>query len=175
MSAPDVERAHALVANSGTAGERVVVSVPPFRRGVGRYFAALLDRLGYRASLRVVPNAEYWPGIIQNPPASRVQIAFMGWGSDYPSASSFIEPNFGCPDNLSHFCDRRVTRQTRQALSAEGADAARRWAAIDRRVTDLAPAVPLTNRRSVDLVSTRVGNVQHHLQAGTLLDQLWVR
>ncbi len=174
-SAPDMERARALVANSGTAGERVVVSVPPFRRGVGRYFTVLLDRLGYRASLRVLPDAEYWPGIIQNPPASRVQIAFLGWGADYPSASSFIEPNFGCPDNLSHFCDPWVTSQIAQALASEGAAAAGRWAAIDRRVTDLAPAVPLTNRRSVDLVSTRVGNVQHHLQGGTLLDQMWVR
>jgi hypothetical protein len=27
----------------------------------------------------------------------------------------------------------------------------------------------------MNLVSTRVGNVQHHLQVGTLLDQLWVR
>jgi hypothetical protein len=47
--------------------------------------------------------------------------------------------------------------------------------AIDRRVTDLAPAVPLTNRRSVVIVSPRVGNVQHHLVGYTLLDQLWVR
>jgi hypothetical protein len=35
--------------------------------------------------------------------------------------------------------------------------------------------VPLTNRRSVELVSTRVGNVQHHVLGYTLLDQLWVR
>jgi hypothetical protein len=35
--------------------------------------------------------------------------------------------------------------------------------------------VPLTNRRSMDLVSARVGNFQHHLQVGTLFDQLWVR
>ena len=46
---------------------------------------------------------------------------------------------------------------------------------MDRRVTDLAPAVPLTNRRSAELVSARVGNVQHHVRGITLLDQLWVR
>ena len=59
--------------------------------------------------------------------------------------------------------------------AAEGADAAARWAAIDRRVTDLAPAIPLTNRRSVDIVSPRVGNVQHHVTGYTLLEQLWVQ
>jgi hypothetical protein len=56
-----------------------------------------------------------------------------------------------------------------------GAAAAAHWAAIDRRLTDLAPAVPLSNRRSVVLVSRRVGDVQHHVQLLTLLDRLWVR
>ena len=40
---------------------------------------------------------------------------------------------------------------------------------------DLAAAVPLTTRRSVVLVSKRVGNVQTHGQWFTLLDQMWVR
>ncbi len=38
-----------------------------------------------------------------------------------------------------------------------------------------APAVPLVNRRSVTLVSERVGNYQHHPVYGTLFEQLWVR
>ena len=66
-------------------------------------------------------------------------------------------------------------RQVARARRAEGAGAAARWAAIDRRVTDLAPAIPLTNRRSVDIVSPRVGNVQHHVVGYTLLEQLWVQ
>jgi peptide/nickel transport system substrate-binding protein len=174
-SAPDTERARALVDESGTSGERVVVTVPDSKRDIGRYFTALLDRLGYRASLRVLSDDEYWPEIIQDPPNTRAQIAFIGWSLDYASASTFIEPNFGCPDNLSHFCDRHLMREIGRARAARGTDAAGRWAAIDRRVTDLAPAVPLTNSRSVDLVSKRVGNVQHHVLGFTLLDQLWVR
>jgi hypothetical protein len=38
-----------------------------------------------------------------------------------------------------------------------------------------APAVPLTNRPTMLLVSDRVGNVQQHIQLGPLLDRLWVR
>jgi len=38
-----------------------------------------------------------------------------------------------------------------------------------------APAVPLTNRRAMLLVSERAGNVQQHIQLGPLLDQMWVR
>jgi hypothetical protein len=61
------------------------------------------------------------------------------------------------------------------ALAATSAEARARWTAIDRRLTDLAPVIPLANRRSVDFVSDRGGNVQHHLQWSTLLDQMWVR
>lgn len=61
------------------------------------------------------------------------------------------------------------------ALAATSAEARARWTAIDRRLTDLAPVIPLANRRSVDFVSDRVGNVQHPLQWSTLLDQMWVR
>jgi peptide/nickel transport system substrate-binding protein len=172
-SAPDMERARALVAESGTAGERVVVTVPEFQRDIGRYFAALLGRLGYRASLRVLGDFEHFGTIYE--PGARVQMGFNGWTMDYASPSTFIEPNFGCLDLLSHLCDRRLMREVERAHAAEGADARRRWAAIDRHVTDLAPAVPLTNRNSVLLVSERVGNVQHHLSGHTLLDQLWVR
>jgi ABC-type transport system substrate-binding protein/DNA-binding SARP family transcriptional activator len=169
-SAPDMGRARALVAGSGTTGARVVVTVPPFQRDIGRYFAGLLDRLGFRASLRVPSDEVYWPSV--NAPGSRVQMGFNGWSADFLSPSTFIDSNFGCVDFLSRFCDERLMRQIDQARSAGGNA---RWAAIDRRVTDLAPAVPLTNRRSMELVSARVGNVQHHLQGYTLLDQLWVR
>ena len=49
-----MERARRLVAASGRAGERVVVWVPDYKAKVGRYFAALLNDLGFRATLRVL-------------------------------------------------------------------------------------------------------------------------
>ena len=77
--------------------------------------------------------------------------------------------------NLSKLCDRKLDRQIDRALRAPPAEAPPAWAAADRRVTDLAAAVPLTNRRQVVLVSERVGNVKTHAQWFTLLDQMWVR
>jgi peptide/nickel transport system substrate-binding protein len=179
-TSPDMARARRLVAGSGAVGERVVVQVPEFKREVGRYFAALLDDLGYDASLRVIPDNDYFPTVYD--PATRAQIGFIGWYADYATPSNFIMPNFTCaspasrrPENASYFCDRGLARQVDRALGAQGAEAAERWAALDRRLADLAPAVPLNNRRSVVLVSRRVGDVQHHVQWLTLLDRLWVR
>ena len=66
-TAPDLDRARRLVAESGRAGERVVVTVDAFRRDAGRYFAGLLDDLGFRASLRVIPDGRYYASISRPP------------------------------------------------------------------------------------------------------------
>ena len=55
-TAPDLARARRLVAASGRAGERVVLWMAPERRSVGRYLAAMLNRLGLRTTLRVPPG-----------------------------------------------------------------------------------------------------------------------
>jgi YVTN family beta-propeller protein len=178
-AAADLERARAVVAASGRAGERVVVRVPDFRRELGRYFTALLDRLGFRAALRVLADEDYADRVLDV--RSRAQIGFEGWSADYLSPSTFLQPSFTCATeaersgvNASHSCDRRLAQLVERALGARGAEASRRWAAAERYVVDRAYAVPLTNHRAAVLVSERVGNVHHHLQWFTLLDQLWI-
>ena len=181
-SAPDVARARRLIAQSGRAGARVVVWAPAYEREIGRYYTALLDELGFEASLRVIGNDKYFPKI--GDPRTGAQIGFFGWIADYVSPSTFISSPFACAGlsesgsgapNISRVCDRQLERQIDAALAAEGAQAAAAWAAADRRIVDLAAVVPQTNGRAVLLTSKRVGNFQHHLQWFTLLDQLWVR
>ena len=53
-------RTRAACRPSGRAGERVVVRVPAYEREIGRYYTALLDELGFEASLRVMANDEYF-------------------------------------------------------------------------------------------------------------------
>jgi DNA-binding SARP family transcriptional activator/ABC-type transport system substrate-binding protein/sugar lactone lactonase YvrE len=174
-TAPDIERARRLVVASGRAGEHVVVRVPDFREAVGRYYARLLEQLGFRTTLRVQSFADddvYDPQV-------RAQTGFVGWGADYLAASTFIETTFTCATrrtlNLSRLCDQRLERQINRAGAMAPADAAGAWATAAHRLTDLAAAVPLTRRRAVVLVSERAGNVKYHGQWSTLLDQIWVR
>ena len=180
-TAPDLERARRLVAASGRAGEHVVVWMPPFRRGVGRYFTALLNRLGFRATLRVPPGEGFGEDS-DSDPLLRAHTSPRGWSADYLAPSTFIETNFACAAtadrgglNYSRLCDSALERRIDRALALPPADAAAAWAAADHRLTDLAAAVPMTQRRAVVLVSRRVGNVQHHPQLFTLLDQVWVK
>ena len=60
---------------------------------------------------------------------------------------------------IADWSDRSTLRSP-----AQGAQAAAAWAAADRRIVDLAPVVPQTNRTRGLLTSKRVGNFQHHLR-----------
>ena len=176
-SAPDVERARALIARSGRAGERVVVWVSDYQRAIGRYFTTLLGQLGFRASLKVLGD-EYFPTIFS--PRESPQMGYLGWALDYLSAASFVQQTFACESvggdpNASRFCDPEVDRLVAAALDADRGEEAHAWAVADHGVVDRAPAVPMTNRRAVILTSRRVGNLQFHMVWSTLLDQLWVR
>ena len=77
-------------------------------------------------------------------------------------------------ENISQFCDRGLDAAYAAALAARGADANARWAALDRRVQAASPVIPLFNRRTLLLVSDRLGNAQMHQELGPLLDQFWV-
>jgi peptide/nickel transport system substrate-binding protein len=179
----DLETARRLVTSSGTKGERVAVLTA---RGdstfeqQARYAASVLRRLGYRVSVEFLPIGRYFEAVFA--PRSRAQIGFVAWFADYASAFGFIRSNFSCGAvgfaNASQLCDRSLDRAMKAAGAAEVANpqaAAERWAAIDRRITRLAPWVALYNATNVHFVSKRVGNYQYNPQWGVLLDQLWVK
>jgi YVTN family beta-propeller protein len=180
----DLARARKIVAKSGTAGARIDLwGAIGWSEELVRYAAQVLRRLGYRARARFQPDlGRYFAFILD--PRNAVQAGYAGWIADFLTSSNFIAPSFSCDRralrgshtfNPSQFCDSRLDALVQRALATEGSSANELWAEADRRVVQAAPIVPLVNRRSVLLVSDRVGNVQQHLQLGPLLDQLWVR
>jgi peptide/nickel transport system substrate-binding protein len=174
---PDLPAARRLIAESGTAGARITVWVDGTKPELGRYWTALLDRLGYQASLRVMRNVlKYYDTI--GDPNKATQTGWYGWVADYPTPTSFIDPVYTCPRPGGdlyppRLCDRRLDRQVREALRAGGTATA--WRPAERRLVRLAPAVPFATRRDVFLTSTRTGNVQQHPMWGPLLERAWVR
>ena len=189
-TAPNLALAERLVRASGTRGDKVTVlygsegtSFPS--AATGRYVVSVLDRVGYRASLRTVGPETYF-GVLGDSRDS-VQAGFFSWYQDYPAPSDFIDPLLTCgsfvphsPENINaaEFCDPRIDAQAQQALALERRDpglAAGRWAAIDRTLVNKAPWVPLYNPRYLALLSAHVGNYQFHPYWNLLIDQLWVR
>jgi peptide/nickel transport system substrate-binding protein len=151
-----------------------------------RYFAALLRRLGYRSSIRVISDIQAYFEYAADS-RHRVEIGTLGWVADFAAPSVFLRNLFSCASfrpksrsnrNLSEFCDRGIDAQMSRAAAVQASDPVRAnvlWADVDRALTDRAAAVPLVDRSAVVLASKRVGNYQYHPQWGTLLDQLWVR
>ena len=184
---PDLARARRLARRSGTHGMRVTVVVGEsfLSAGVNQQMKRTLQQLGYRATLRVLPDDRYIRALHDT--SKRSQIGLVPWFADYPAASTFLH-NFSCaalvPDspknlNAAQFCDpkldRLMTEATRlQAVEPQAADAL--WARAERRIIDEAPAVGAYSNVNTDLVSKRLGNYQYNLSTGgMLLDQTWVR
>jgi peptide/nickel transport system substrate-binding protein len=182
--APQLTRALALVRSSGTRGMRVTVWSDPESRPQARYARLLLRRLGYRATVRR-PTVRSFP--TSREPGKGAQVGTFYWVADYPAPSNFLNKLMTCAAfsrdpvhnlNPSQFCDPGIDALMRRATALQATDPQRAnelWAEIDREVVDAAPWVPLTNPKSVEILSPRVGNYQFNPQVGSLLDQLWVR
>ncbi len=186
-TAPDLAKALRLVAASGTKGEHVTIVNPttPIGRSTGLYFESLLNKLGYKATLKLLAPA------VQDPYAKdsrhQVQISFSVWYQDYQAASDFLsvltgcgsfQPGSGSQPNISEFCDPRIQALMNRALRLEATDRATAnvlWTQVDKEVTDQAPMVMMFNPTIIDFVSRRVGHYEFNPQWAFLPDQAWVQ
>jgi YVTN family beta-propeller protein len=183
---PDLATARRLVERSGTRGAHVVVqSFDTLDRSVPEVMVRTLRRLGYDASLRVLPNDPYFDTFFDT--SKRVQIGVHPWVADYPSPTTFFDV-FACASirrgtsaniNPSQFCDRTLDRLVAEAKRLQVTDPVRAqalWSRAERRVVDQAPLVAAYNMSATLLVADRIGNYQFNWVWGSaLLDQLWVR
>ena len=178
----DLPRAQRLVAESGTAGQTVtlVIDGSPVARAIGTYMLDVLRDLGFVPRLRSLSSNVQFT-YIQNT-NNQVQASLTTWYADYASAGNFLGGIFGCSafrpgsdasPNISGFCDPALDARLQAALADPEGGA--ELAAIDRIVTDQAPAVVLFNPSYIDVVSARVGHVGYHEQFRWLVGQSWVQ
>jgi YVTN family beta-propeller protein len=188
--APNLAKAKALIAASGTHGTPITIwSAPGYLTdftSTGRYLVSLLDRLGYPTHIRRFSTSRNLDSATADS-RTRAQ-AFLSVNVPvYPAASQFLGPQFNsCQSfvpnsqdnrNATEFCDPRFDVAVRGALAAQTArspTAATQWAKADRQFTEQAPDVPLATPSTTDFVSRRVGDYEYNPQLGVLIDQLWV-
>ena len=190
-TAPDLAKAERLVAASGTRGMKVMLLVSPPLPGqptlaIGRYFVSVLERLGYRASFKVIPNtATVGLGDLGDS-SKRPQIGWFTWFQDTPTPSNFIGLLLTCRAfvpassenlNAAQFCDHRIDAQVKQAGSLQRADpaAARKLETGSTTSFSGAPWVPLYNPRAVTALGARVGNYKYHPFPERAARSIWVR
>ena len=187
-SAPDLERASQLVAESGTKGDRVdiVVANDRVQKAIGQYILVVLFKLGYDPRLKSLPHGVQ-AAYVQNS-RNHVEVGLSQWHQDFPAPSDLLEGLLGCgsfiPDsdaspNISGFCDRTTVQPLMQRAVTLGLTrpraADRLWRLADRRVVDLAVWLPLFNPKQLDLVSRRVRHYRWSPQLHLMPSLLWVR
>jgi YVTN family beta-propeller protein len=186
-TAPDLTKAKALVARSGTRGMKVTLWAWSQAKGFNNVAKEALLSLGYHVTVKPVVRADKYWGTVGDS-RNRAQIGFDGWSGGYPAPASFLVEIFSCPGSLvgspnpldsSQFCDPRIDRLMRKAQAERLNDptgSRALWQRVDREITDAAPWVPLIASENVSVLSKRVGNYQYSPAAvAMLIDQLWVR
>ncbi len=186
-SAPDLEKAKALVEQSGTKGQKVTIIAEDtsVSKAIGTYMQSVLTDIGYEAEVKPIsPNIQFT--YIQNT-NNKVQISITQWYQDYPAASDFLNILFGCASfspgsdssiNIAGFCDKDIQAKMDEALALgvtdqEGAN--KIWADVDKMVTDKAPMAALFTPKHIDFISKRVGNFQFNSQFYWMVSQSWVQ
>ena len=176
---PDMAKARRLVQESGTAGMRVTIYTvrgtfgPPF----DDYFATVLAELGYRVTVRRLPNTQASGDFLYDR-RNHIQVMSYLWGADFPLASNFYGGTIACAYSPTGFCDRTLDARAAAAAGLQASDpgaALRAWTGVDWAVTDAAAAVPGVTWRDWYFVSAHVGNYQSSASNGTAFSQLWVR
>ena len=178
-TAPDLTKAKALVARSGTHGMKVTLWAWSQAKGFNAVALKVLKSLGYHVAVKPVGGFDtYWNAV--GDPRNRAQIGFDGDEGGYPSPATFLVELFSCPaSDSSQFCNPGIDRQMRRAEAEQQSDptgARALWQRVDREITDASPWVPLMATKDVNVLSKRVGNYQFSPDGmGLLIDQLWVR
>jgi peptide/nickel transport system substrate-binding protein len=161
----NVRKAIRLVRESGYRGKRVFVwnhDVPadlPYTE----YLVSVLNRIGFRASQKLVTAGSYWTTI--GAAKTRAQIGFADFVQDYPNPLDW----FGLlldgsaitrthNSNYANFdvgwVNRKIDALTGHPRLTPWVD--RHWATLDRQVMRLAPWAPFLNQEQTNFFSGRV-------------------
>ena len=160
----DLRKAIRLVRESGYRGKRVfvwnhdVAADLPFTE----YLVSVLNRIGFRASEKVVTAGSYWTTIGEE--KTRAQIGLANWVQDYPHPLDWfdlLDGNAITPTHNSNYANfdlgwanRDITALTRRPKLTPKVNGL--WAALDRNTMRRAPWAPFLNQEETDFFSARV-------------------
>ena len=132
-TAPDLDRAQALIKAAGAVRTKVTVwetddpdaplATPAKRLRTMTYVVGMLNDIGLHARLKTIPDIDVYAQRIY---AGELPVFLFGWVSDYPRAGDFITSQFACGSdlNVTGFCEPRLDAAMLRALRLQGIDPA---------------------------------------------------
>jgi peptide/nickel transport system substrate-binding protein len=161
----DMAKARRLVAAADPADREVTVwadTEPPHAEAAA-YYRRQLQRIGLRARLKVVGAAGYF-SVIGNTSTANLDTGWANWFQDYPHPDDFFRPLL-LGSSILPFNNGNFAQINAPALNAKieklgegplGPARERRYAALDRSFTRLAPWVSYGNLTLSTIVSRAV-------------------
>ena len=178
-SAPDLDRARALIEDAGAIGEKVTVWVaddprfPPAPAEVMRYIVEVLNELGLRADLKIVDTIRQVARRGQHGRGAGIPGRM---GLELPDRQRFHQPKVlvlsGHPGwgHYSGFCSESLNAMFEDALRLQATDPAAAnsaWTELDHQLVEEAIVAPVDNPVSTFAFSARVENIQVHPNGGS--------
>jgi peptide/nickel transport system substrate-binding protein len=107
------------------------------------------EKLGFKINLRLVTQDAMYTKFCNSPPAKVAICPNVGWLKDFSDAQTYLDPTFNGDNilqtgnsNWSQLDDPALNEEMNKAkLLTDPAERAQAWAEIDKKITDLAPAV----------------------------------
>jgi peptide/nickel transport system substrate-binding protein len=140
-----------------------------------------LAEVGIRAELELSEAASYWG--FAGDTVNRVPCGLFAWYADYVDPSNFFDVLLNGEritpihnNNLGVFDDPSVNAAiTRAMATVDDSLRAARWRAIDERIMDLVPVVPMIHPYESRLYSPRVGGWYRHITRILKIEDLYVK
>ncbi|HEX7306276.1 ABC transporter substrate-binding protein [Lentzea sp.] len=164
----DPEKAKALLAEAGFAngldGLTLVLNKSNNQTEKAEAIQAALARAGIKVTLRSLEADAYETetNLADNP---TYDLTLSSWQPDFPSANANIQPLFATSEigkggyNISRYSNPEVDELIEEAQSTvDVGEAGRKWAAIDKRILQDSPVVPLIYTRNSFIHGSKVGS-----------------
>jgi peptide/nickel transport system substrate-binding protein len=107
------------------------------------------EKMGFKINLKLVTQDAMYTKFCNSPPAHVVICPNVGWLKDFSDAQTYLDPTFNGDNilqtgnsNWSQLDDPELNKMMNDAkLITEPQDRADAWAEIDKKITELAPAI----------------------------------
>jgi ABC-type dipeptide/oligopeptide/nickel transport system permease subunit/ABC-type transport system substrate-binding protein len=191
MRTHDLARARAEMAAAGYAFDEATgrggypepieyIAVPDsFQQQEAEVYAQQLGRIGLRIKLKLVPYAAYLADVSRRRTSA---MGWAGWAADFPDPANFFESRLATKAiadegslNLSFFSNEELDRVLAEAHRERSF--AKRMALYERAeeiVRDLAPWVPATTPRALEVHQPYVHGYAPHPILPTPLAEVWL-
>ncbi|GAA1393233.1 ABC transporter substrate-binding protein [Luteococcus peritonei] len=160
----DVDKAKQLLAGKKVPALTLLAQNGAAPSAIAQAVAQSLTEAGLTVNIAPV-ESDTWTERATQGNGSGYDLAIASWNPDYPSANANLQPLFASSEigqggyNISRWSDQAIDAAIRDATENPDAEAAKKqWAAIDRRIAEQVPAVPLAYRRNSFLHGSGVSN-----------------